>query len=74
MSMDYQVIYNRERLLKAARALVSGVEPSEPWHPEAYRYRSAFAQGKTAEEAMTQAKKKAFEERLPIQAEAISAT
>jgi nitrite reductase/ring-hydroxylating ferredoxin subunit len=71
MSMDYQIIHNRERLLKAAKALANGTEPSEPWHPEAYCYRSAFATAATAEEAIAEAKKKAFEQRFPIAAEAI---
>jgi hypothetical protein len=71
MSMDYQIIHNRERLLKAAKALAIGQEPSEPWHPEAFCYRNAFATAANAETAIAEAKKKAFEQRLPIPAQAI---
>ena len=37
-SSDRHVIHVRQRLIRAARAMAAGVEPSEPWHPEAYRY------------------------------------
>ncbi|HWC28800.1 MAG TPA: Rieske 2Fe-2S domain-containing protein [Dehalococcoidia bacterium] len=55
-SLDYQIIHVRQRLLKAAKALVDGVEPTEPWHPEAYCYRRGSAIGDSAEEAIRNAR------------------
>jgi phthalate 4,5-dioxygenase len=55
-AMDYQIIHVRQRLLKAAKALANGVEPEEPWHPEAYSYRRGFAIADTAEEAIEKAR------------------
>ena len=42
-AMDYHMIYLRRKLLKAAKALRDGVEPREPWTPDAYHYHSASA-------------------------------
>jgi len=57
-SSDFQIIYRRRRLLKAARALAAGIEPSEPWHPEAYAYHLAnvVLADATVEEAIATAK------------------
>jgi len=35
---DRQIIQLRQRLVAAAKALIQGSEPKEPWHPEAYAY------------------------------------
>jgi hypothetical protein len=44
-SADRHVIHVRRRLAQAARAMASGIEPSEPWHPDGYRchYETAIA-------------------------------
>jgi phthalate 4,5-dioxygenase len=60
-SSDYQIIYVRRRLIKAAKALAEGIEPTEPWHPEAFAYHSAnvvLNEG-TLEEAVAKAKAEA---------------
>jgi phenylpropionate dioxygenase-like ring-hydroxylating dioxygenase large terminal subunit len=64
-SSDYQIIYIRRRLLKTAKALAEGIEPSEPWHPEAYRYHTANVtiEG-SLDEAVRQAKALASESRV----------
>ena len=60
-SMDYQIIHVRRKLIAAVKALQEGIEPSEPWKPEAYRYHTARAviEGGTIEEALELAKEKA---------------
>ncbi len=63
-SYDYMIIHVRQRLLKTARALADGVEPSEPWHPEAYCYRREIAYGPTREEAIASVKAKALVSKL----------
>jgi phenylpropionate dioxygenase-like ring-hydroxylating dioxygenase large terminal subunit len=56
-SSDYQIIYIRRRLMATAKALREGIEPKEPWHPEAYRYHTANVTiDGTLEEAIAQAK------------------
>src|SRR5690606_30693468 len=62
-SMDYQIIHVRRKLLAAVKALQEGIEPEEPWKPEAYRYHTARAviENGTLEEAMELAKEKAKE-------------
>jgi nitrite reductase/ring-hydroxylating ferredoxin subunit len=69
-SWDYQIIHVRQRLLKVAKALSQGVEPSEPWHPEAYRYRREMARGSSEAEAVANVKAKALASGLPSAAEA----
>jgi nitrite reductase/ring-hydroxylating ferredoxin subunit len=66
-SLDYMIIHVRQRLLKAAKALAQGVEPAEPWHPEAYCYTRATAVAATAEEAIAQAKAQALSSHLPAE-------
>jgi len=39
VSSDKYLIHVRRRLLAAARLLMQGKEPAEPWHPDAYRQR-----------------------------------
>jgi nitrite reductase/ring-hydroxylating ferredoxin subunit len=63
-SYDYMIIHVRQRLLKVAKALAEGIEPSEPWHPEAYCYRREQARGATREEAIANVKAKALSSRL----------
>jgi hypothetical protein len=64
-SSDEQIIHVRRRLLRVAKMLDDGIEPSEPWHPEAYRYHRETAIGETREEAIAQAKAKAMASLLP---------
>jgi phthalate 4,5-dioxygenase len=63
-SYDYMIIHVRQRLLKAAKNLAQGVEPAEPWHPEAYAYRREMATGATREEAIANVKAKALQSGL----------
>jgi hypothetical protein len=65
-SSDFQIIYRRRRLLKAAKALAAGIEPSEPLHPEAYAYHLAnvVLAGATREEAVARAKADATSSRV----------
>jgi nitrite reductase/ring-hydroxylating ferredoxin subunit len=69
-SWDYQIIHVRQRLLKVAKALAQGVEPSEPWHPEAYCYRREMARGSSEAEALANVKSKALASGLGRVAEA----
>ena len=62
-SMDHQIIYVRRRLLKAAKALAEGVEPSEPFNAEAYRYHGELTVAKTAEAAIAGAIERSKEKR-----------
>jgi len=43
-SSDFQIIAVRRRLLKAAKAMQQGIEPEEPWRPDAYSYHRAAVQ------------------------------
>ena len=63
-SYDYQIIAVRQRLLKVARNMSQGIEPAEPWHPEAYAYKQAMGTGKTREEAIANARSDAMTSRL----------
>jgi len=56
---DYQIIHIRRRLLKAAKNLVQGIEPEEPWRPEVYRMHRESATARTAEEAIARAREAA---------------
>jgi nitrite reductase/ring-hydroxylating ferredoxin subunit len=69
-SWDYQIIHVRQRLLKVAKALAQGVEPSEPWHPEAYCYRREMARGSSEAEAVGNVKARALASGLGRAAEA----
>ena len=73
-SSDYMIIYIRRRLLKAARALEAGTEPSEPWHPEAYRYRRTNVVAETEEEAIRLVREKAFSTELPPELQKVAIT
>ncbi len=63
-SWDYMIIGVRRRLLSAARNMAQGIEPTEPWHPEAYCYRREQARGASQEEAIANVKAKAMASRL----------
>ncbi|MBO0894791.1 MAG: hypothetical protein J2O39_10470, partial [Acidimicrobiales bacterium] len=55
VSTDKYIIQVRRRLMNAARALVDGIEPKEPWNPEAYRFRPGRVEvdpGTSIEEAV----------------------
>jgi hypothetical protein len=66
-SYDYMIIHVRQRLLKVARNMAQGIEPAEPWHPEAYCYRREIAYGATREEAIANVKEKALKSGLPAE-------
>ncbi len=72
-SMDKQIIYVRNRLIKTAKDLANGVEPQEPWHPEAYRYHVEFASSESLPEAIEQAKAKSTSTHVTVEAPGISA-
>jgi hypothetical protein len=63
-SSDYQIIHIRRRLLKAAKDLVAGVEPSEPWRPEIYRMHRETATAATEQEAIDRARELAMTDLL----------
>jgi hypothetical protein len=42
-AMDFHMIYLRRKLLRAAKALRDGIEPTEPWRPEIFHYHAASA-------------------------------
>ncbi len=63
-SYDYMIIGVRQRLLKVARNMAEGIEPTEPMHPEAYCYRRETARGATKEEAIGNVKAKAMASQL----------
>ena len=71
-SSDYQIIHIRRRLLKAAKELMAGQEPEEPWKPEIYHMHRETATGKTVDEAIAQAKQKAQVDLLKQREEAAS--
>ena len=56
VSTDYMLIYVRRRLLKAAKELQNGIEPSGPSHPEIFHFHRETAIADTAEEAIAAAK------------------
>ena len=64
-SSDYMIIYVRRRLLRAAKELAQGIEPSGPTHPDVYRIHRETAVADTEEEATAKAKALALEAQLP---------
>ena len=44
--------------------MAQGIEPSEPWHPEAYAYRRESARGSSREEAIANVKEKGLKSQL----------
>jgi phenylpropionate dioxygenase-like ring-hydroxylating dioxygenase large terminal subunit len=55
VSTDKYIIQVRRRMMNAARALTDGIEPNEPWNPEAYRFRPGRVEvdpGTSIEEAI----------------------
>ncbi|MBO0748260.1 MAG: Rieske 2Fe-2S domain-containing protein [Acidimicrobiaceae bacterium] len=44
VSTDKGIIQGRRRLIEGARALAQGIEPKEPWNPEAYRFRPGIVE------------------------------
>jgi hypothetical protein len=63
VAMDYQMIYLRQKLLRAAKNMAQGIEPKEPWMPETYHYHSASSliENGDYEGAITKAKQAAKE-------------
>jgi len=43
VTMDYHMIYLRQKLLRAARDMAAGIEPKEPWLPHTYHYHAGSA-------------------------------
>ena len=64
-SLDFAIIYRRRRLLKMAKALLAGVEPTEPWATESFHLHGASATAATADEAIAQVKALATRPLLP---------
>jgi phenylpropionate dioxygenase-like ring-hydroxylating dioxygenase large terminal subunit len=66
-SSDFQIIAVRRRLLKAAKAMQQGIEPQEPWRPEAYAYhRAALTRTEgTLDDAIAAAKAEAMSMHQP---------
>ena len=64
-SSDYVIIYVRRRLLKAAKDLAAGIEPSGPSHPEVFHLHRDTAVAATEEEAIALAKEQALTPLLP---------
>jgi phthalate 4,5-dioxygenase oxygenase subunit len=67
VAMDYHMIYLRRKLIAAAKAMAEGIEPKEPWIPEAYHYHSASAVIKNGdmEAAIEEAKQLAKQPLMP---------
>jgi phenylpropionate dioxygenase-like ring-hydroxylating dioxygenase large terminal subunit len=63
-SADRHIIHVRNRLLRAVEAMAAGHEPTEPWHPEAYRYHYESAVAAGRDEAVAEARAKAMSSRL----------
>jgi hypothetical protein len=63
-SSDYQIIHIRRRLLKAAKDLINGIEPREPWNPAIYRMHRETATGATEQEAIERARELAMTDLL----------
>jgi hypothetical protein len=73
VSSDYMIIHVRQRLLKAAKDLMRGIEPDGPFHPEVFRIHREVAAADSAEEAVALAKEKALHSQLPERAPALAA-
>ena len=75
VAMDYHMIYLRRKLIAAAKSMAQGIEPKEPWIPEAYHYHSASAviENGDVEAAIEEAKQKAKQSLVPAEAEKIAA-
>ena len=73
-AMDYHMIYLRRKLLKAAKAIRDGIEPKEPWMPDAYHYHSASAviENGDFDAAVAIAKERAKVSLIPGQADTAS--
>ena len=77
-SMDHVIIYIRRRLLKAAKDLMRGTEPSEPWHPETYAMHREVVEAATEAEAVATARERSvvsqFAEKMQALAPKITAS
>ena len=71
-STDYMIIYVRRRLLKAAKELQAGIEPSGPFHPEVFRAHRETATADTEEQAIALVKEKVLAAQLPERKAAIA--
>ncbi len=65
VSADYMIIHVRNRLLRAAKDYQAGKEVEGPFHPEVFSIHREIGYGANAEEAIAEAKKKAFAKQLP---------
>jgi len=57
---DFMIIHVRQRLLRAAKELMNGIEPVGPSRPEVYRFHREVAVADTAEEAERKATEQAL--------------
>jgi hypothetical protein len=60
VASDAHIIHIRRRLLRTVKALVSGDEPSEPWHPETYGVSFGASTAPTREAALDRARRQAM--------------
>jgi nitrite reductase/ring-hydroxylating ferredoxin subunit len=60
-SADYLNIYWRRRMIRTAKALANGIDPAEPFHPQAFRNHNAIVVAETKEEAIRQVQEKSME-------------
>jgi phenylpropionate dioxygenase-like ring-hydroxylating dioxygenase large terminal subunit len=65
VSSDYMIIYVRRRLIKAAKELMQGIEPTGPSRPDVYRFHRDSAVGATREEALKLATEAGMRPLLP---------
>ncbi len=62
---DFMIIHVRQRLLKAAKELMQGIEPVGPQRPEVFRFHRETAVGNTEEEAIQAVKEKSLRPLFP---------
>ena len=62
-SWDYQIIYPAPPA-EGGQGAAEGIEPAEPWHPEAYRYHREASLAESFDDAIAQARQKAMASRV----------
>ena len=70
---DYMIIHVRGRLMKAAKEMQQGIDPTGPLHPEVFRFHRESAIGDTEEEAIKNAIEKCMAPQLPVKMPALAA-
>jgi phthalate 4,5-dioxygenase len=73
-AMDYHMIYLRRKLLKAAKAMRDGIEPAEPWIPQAFHYHAASAviEKGDFDAAVAKAREQAKTSVIPLEAQKVA--